>query len=86
MAVPKPESRPVRYTAQRTKKVFLGGISPDTVKEDIMEALKDFGIIDAQVMTEKGTEKPRGFGFAIFENFEAAEKVCAKKYFEIKVL
>jgi RNA recognition motif-containing protein len=84
-AVPKAESRPVRYSSKKTKKVFIGGISPETTKEDILTAFADYDIQEAQVMTEKGTEKPRGFGFAVFKDCEIVEEICKKKYFQIRV-
>lgn len=36
-------------------------------------------------MREKGTEKPRGFGFAIFEDTDVVDKLCIKRYVRIKV-
>ena len=37
------------------------------------------------IMREKVTEKPRGFGFAILDNFDDVERLCSKKYIKIKV-
>ena len=66
--------------------MFLGGLSPDTTKEDIIVVIEQFGKVnDVQIMTEKGTEKPRGFGFAILENYDDVDKLCIKKYHRIKV-
>ena len=65
--------------------MFLGGLSPDTTKEDIIVVIEQFGKVnDVQIMTEKGTEKPRGFGFAILENYDDVDKLCIKKYHRIK--
>ena len=84
-AVPKEESFP-NVPKNRTKKVFLGGISPETTKEDIMAVVEQHGeLMDVQVMTEKGTNKPRGFAFAIFQDFEGAERLIEKKYQKIRV-
>lgn len=56
----------------RVKKVFLGGLSPETTKDQITEALElvccEGCVADVSIMTEKGTEKPRGFGFAILKD------------------
>ncbi len=68
-----------------TKKVFLGGLSRQTTKEDIIEALKDYGIVSAQVMTKKGSEKPRGFAFAYFDSVESARAVADMHYVDILV-
>jgi len=85
-AVPREESDVRTVPKEKTKKVFLGGISPETTKEDIWPVVQEYGpLIDVQVMTEKGTEKPRGFAFAIFETHESAERFCAKKFHKIKV-
>lgn len=83
----------MQYSTQRTKKVFVGGLSPDTTKEEIREAMEtaletdklNSTIVDVQIMTEKQSEKPRGFGFVIFNDFEQVEALCAKKYIKIKV-
>lgn len=73
-------------SSAQTKKVFLGGLSPDTTKRDIEEVMEQYGTLyDVQIMTEKMTEKPRGFGFAIFNEFSAVDKLCLKKYHRIKV-
>ena len=83
-AVPREESSP--QSLQRTKKVFLGGLSPDTTKEDISDILSSYGkIVDVQIMTEKGTDKPRGFGFATFDDYDSVDKVCNTKFLRIKV-
>ena len=36
-------------------------------------------------MTDKHTNKPRGFGFALFEDFEAVDKCCEKNFVQIRV-
>lgn len=70
----------------RTRKAFLGGLDPATTKEDIKETFMDIGTLtDIQIMTEKGTEKPRGFGFISFEDYETVEDICAIKHFKIRV-
>ena len=42
-------------------------------------------VMDVTIMREKGTEKPRGFGFAIFEDTDVVDKLCIKRYVRIKV-
>lgn len=72
---------------EKTKKVFLGGLSPETTKADIEEVLEVFGkLFDVLIVTEKTTEKPRGFGFAIFEDYDSVDRLCSKKYHRIRVL
>ena len=70
----------------RTKKVFLGGLSVDTTEEDVMKELKEYGSISGvTIMTEKETGKPRGFGFALFEDYESVDKLLRTKYIRILV-
>ncbi len=71
-AVPRGESRNTSAPRViRTKKMFLGGMSPDTTKDDIINAVKDLfpegTSFSCTLMTEKETNKPRGFGFLISE-------------------
>ena len=40
-ALPRDDSNPMAH--QRTKKVFLGGLSPDTVREEIQDVLEQYG-------------------------------------------
>ena len=40
-ALPRDDSNPMAHA--RTKKVFLGGLSPDTTREDIQEVLDQHG-------------------------------------------
>ena len=69
-----------------TRKVFLGGLSIDTMKEEIMEVVTKYGdVVDVQIMTEKGTEKPRGFAFAIYKDYDGAERLVAQKFIKVHV-
>ena len=84
-AVPREEKNPQAH--QRTKKVFLGGLSPETTKQDILDVIEQYGkVMDVQIMTEKNTNKPRGFGFAILDCYDDVDKLCIKKYHRIKVV
>ena len=76
-AIPKEE--------QKTKKVFVGGLDPDTTEEDIKDAFVGFGLVGVKIMTEKLTEKPRGFAFAFFDEYESADRVVEQQRFTIKV-
>lgn len=70
----------------KTNKMFLGGLDPSTSKEDIKEAFMEQGkIVSIEIMTEKETEKPRGFGFVTFDDTDTVENLCMIKHFVIKV-
>lgn len=74
------------FSLFRTKKVFLGGLSLSTEEGDIRAVLEPLGELESvQIMTEKETGKPRGFGFATFADFDVVDKICIKKFIKIKV-
>ena len=57
-----------------SKKIFIGGISPETTKYDLFNFFSKYGEIEYCVVnTEKLTEKPRGFGFVVFHNKSSLE-------------
>lgn len=71
---------------QQTKKVFLGGLPPELSEDELSQAMGVYGVVNSvSIITEKETNKPRGFGFAVFKDFESAESVYKKKYIKIRV-
>ena len=49
-------------------KLFVGGLSWDTEGEQLKEAFSRFGpLVEATVVTDRGTGRSRGFGFVTFE-------------------
>eukprot|EP00445_Apocalathium_hangoei_P091447 CAMPEP_0204230560 /NCGR_PEP_ID=MMETSP0361-20130328/88060_1 /ASSEMBLY_ACC=CAM_ASM_000343 /TAXON_ID=268821 /ORGANISM="Scrippsiella Hangoei, Strain SHTV-5" /LENGTH=97 /DNA_ID=CAMNT_0051199617 /DNA_START=95 /DNA_END=384 /DNA_ORIENTATION=- len=58
-------------------KLFLGGVSPNTQKEDLEAHFGQYGTItDSVVMFKDG--RHRGFGFVTFAEDEAADAVLAE--------
>jgi RNA recognition motif-containing protein len=85
-AIPREESANSSQSSQPpTKKVFLGGLSLDTTEEEIREVLEGMGkVTEVTIMREKDSDRPRGFGFAVFELAEDVDSVCSKRYVKIK--
>lgn len=67
-----PEIQPVL----RTKKMFVGGLSPEVTDQDFREYFQQFGELeDSVVMFDRDTQRPRGFGFITFLNEESVDRV-----------
>jgi cold-inducible RNA-binding protein len=58
-----------------SSKVFVGNLSFDVTREELVEAFGAVGrVVDAKVPTDRETGRPRGFAFVEFENDEAVQK------------
>ncbi|KAI8985458.1 hypothetical protein BDB01DRAFT_842909 [Pilobolus umbonatus] len=74
-----------RDEQDKTEKIFVGGISPDVNEEEFREFFSQFGnVIDATLMTERDTGRPRGFGFITFESSDGVEQALSKGILTIK--
>ena len=63
-----------REEQERTSKIFVGGVSQDATEADFKEYFMQFGrVVDATLMMDKDTGRPRGFGFVTFDNESAVE-------------
>ncbi|KAI9683662.1 MAG: hypothetical protein M1829_004967 [Trizodia sp. TS-e1964] len=72
-----------RDEQERTSKIFVGGVSQDATETDFKEFFMQFGrVIDATLMIDKDTGRPRGFGFVTFDS-EAAVDATLERPLEI---
>lgn len=72
-----------RDEQERTSKIFVGGVSQEATEQDFKEYFMQFGrVVDATLMMDKDTGRPRGFGFVTFDS-EAAVDACLQQPLEI---
>ena len=63
------------------KKLFVGGLSWNTVDAGLRKAFASYGeITEAKVITERDTGRSRGFGFVTFARDEDAKKAISKMH------
>ena len=73
-----------RDEQEKTSKIFVGGVSQDATEHDFREFFMQFGrVIDATLMMDKDTGRPRGFGFVTFDSEAAVEKCLDYQPLEI---
>ncbi|EPE05654.1 nuclear polyadenylated rna-binding protein [Ophiostoma piceae UAMH 11346] len=72
-----------RDEQERTSKIFVGGVSQETTDQEFKEYFAQFGrVVDATLMMDKDTGRPRGFGFVTFES-DAGVDACLSTDLEI---
>ena len=63
-----------RDEQEKTSKIFVGGVSQDATEQDFKEYFMQYGrVIDATLMMDKDTGRPRGFGFVTFDSEAAVD-------------
>ncbi|KAJ4945545.1 hypothetical protein JOQ06_023228 [Pogonophryne albipinna] len=66
------------------KKIFVGGLNPDTAKEVIQEYFGTFGEVETiELPQDPKTEKRRGFVFITYKDEIPVKKVMEKKYHNV---
>jgi RNA recognition motif-containing protein len=61
------------------KKLFIGGLSFNTMDDGLREAFERFGeVTEAKVITDRETGRSRGFGFVTFTEASAADAAIAE--------
>ena len=63
-----------RDEQERTSKIFVGGVSQEANEQIFKDYFAQYGrVIDATLMMDKDTGRPRGFGFVTFDSEAAVE-------------
>ncbi|KAF4551445.1 RNA recognition motif-containing protein 30 [Elsinoe fawcettii] len=64
-----------REEQERTSKIFVGGVSQEATEHDFKTFFQQFGrVLDATLMMDKDTGRPRGFGFVTFDSEAAVDR------------
>jgi len=65
----------------RTRKLFIGGLSPLTTQEQFKEHFSQFGnVVNAVIMIDHTTNRSRGFGFVTYDSEDAVDAVLARTH------
>ncbi|KAE8144295.1 hypothetical protein BDV25DRAFT_134793 [Aspergillus avenaceus] len=68
-----------RDEQEKTSKIFVGGVSQEANEQDFKQFFMQFGrVIDATLMIDKDTGRPRGFGFVTFDSEAAVESALSR--------
>ena len=58
-----------------SNKLYVGNLSYDTTENDLQDAFAAFGtVIETNLMMDRMTGRPRGFGFVTMNSAEEAQK------------
>ncbi|XP_007241113.3 heterogeneous nuclear ribonucleoprotein D0 isoform X1 [Astyanax mexicanus] len=79
-----PKKAKAMKSKEPVKKIFVGGLSPDTPEEKIREYFNAYGEVESiELPMENKTNKRRGFCFITFKEEEPVKKIMEKKYHNI---
>ncbi|KAJ3605857.1 hypothetical protein NHX12_027900 [Muraenolepis orangiensis] len=79
-----PKKAKAMKSKEPIRKVFVGGLSPDTPEEKVREYFSAFGEVEAvELPMENKTNKRRGFCFVTFKEDETVRQILEKKYHNI---
>uniref|UniRef100_A0A0D9W4R1 RRM domain-containing protein n=1 Tax=Leersia perrieri TaxID=77586 RepID=A0A0D9W4R1_9ORYZ len=70
-------TRPLLLTHSRgiTYRLFIGGLSHFATEDSLAESFSQYGqVLEATIVTDRMTNRPKGFGFVKFASEEEANK------------
>ncbi|GIX63018.1 RNA recognition motif-containing protein [Babesia caballi] len=74
-AIKKERARDLVPTREEVNRIFVGGISDSVSEEEFKDYFGKYGtVVSYNFIVDKATNKPRGFGFIIYENPSDVEK------------
>ena len=66
------------------KKVFVGGVKEDTEESHLRDYFAQFGNVESvNVITDKETQRKRGFAFVAFDDYDPVDKIVLQKSHQI---
>ena len=67
----------------QVKKVFVGGVKQGLDEAKLRQFFEQFGnIVSIDIPLDK-EQRPKGFGFVTFDDFDVADKLVAKRHFTV---
>ncbi|XP_067852379.1 heterogeneous nuclear ribonucleoprotein A/B-like isoform X2 [Heptranchias perlo] len=76
--------RAMAMKKEPVKKIFVGGLHPDTPEDKIREYFGAFGEVESiELPMDSKTNKRRGFCFISFKEEEPVKKILEKKYHDV---
>ncbi|CAM9155875.1 unnamed protein product [Lampetra planeri] len=79
-----PKKAKAMKSKEPVKKIFVGGLSPDTPEDKVREYFGAFGEVESiELPMDNKTNKRRGFCFITFKDEEPVKVIMEKKYHNI---
>ena len=68
----------------RTNKIFVGGLGPTVTEHELRKYFEHFGTItDLVVMYDSSTQRPRGFGFVVYDSEDVVDRIVERRFHQL---